>query len=249
MKFNRVKVLFFVVGVITFGIFHYGCTNCSHQNIVVGNHDIIEHLRSVDSFLKVNVSGNFKLVLKESESSYVKIIFDSNLQDYIYTDVRNEELVVRKAENIDFKSRKSAILIVGYSELESLVLEGHNEISNEGMLLFGPLRINSEGSAKLNLNLLGDSLKCQFAGVVAGNLAGEVDVVDMGILAVGDLEASELRTNKFSIEFTGTGNASVNVRKELRVNISGTGLVKYEGNPENVYTNIEGIGKVINREM
>lgn len=73
--------------------------------------------------------------------------------------------------------------------------------------------------------------------------SGKVNTVKASISGSGRVSALALEADVCDIKIAGSGDVEVNVKRELNANISGSGSVRYKGNPNQVNTNSSGSGK------
>ncbi len=61
---------------------------------------------------------------------------------------------------------------------------------------------------------------------------------------MGEIDCSEFKSEKTKVVSKGVGNLSVYAEKTIDISVTGIGNVSYYGNPEEVKTDISGIGKI-----
>ncbi|MBX2962042.1 MAG: DUF2807 domain-containing protein [Cyclobacteriaceae bacterium] len=74
--------------------------------------------------------------------------------------------------------------------------------------------------------------------------SGKVNTFKTSISGSGSIRAIDLETEIASIKIAGSGSVEINVKRELSANISGSGSVRYKGDPNHVNANSSGSGKV-----
>lgn len=74
--------------------------------------------------------------------------------------------------------------------------------------------------------------------------SGSANSVKTSISGSGKLLAADLETNKCEVRISGSGDVEINVKNELDANISGSGSVRYKGNPSKVNSHSAGSGHV-----
>ena len=67
--------------------------------------------------------------------------------------------------------------------------------------------------------------------------------LDIHVSGAGNIDAFDMEVSQCNIHVNGVGNCDVNVSEFMQVVISGTGLVRYMGNPE-LESSIQGLGRV-----
>jgi hypothetical protein len=224
------------------------CTINSDQPSIGGNREYVAKERTVDSFSSLVVKGSFNVVIEQGAKPMVIVDTDSNLHQYIYTEVVDGQLVISQPQNRDLRSIRTIRVKVYYQDLKEIEMLGSTELTGNGVLQFDTIKLSGAGAIKANLELKGNFIEGEFPGAASIKLSGNVDQATFDFPGAVKLTASELKTRNFSISMAGAGKAKVNVKEELNVQIAGAGLVSYRGNPSKVVSSIGGIGKLMNEE-
>ena len=106
------------------------------------------------------------------------------------------------------------------------------------------LKIVMSGAGAIELDLDIQALDLFLSGAGAVDLRGSVEEQTIKMSGAGGLNAYDLNSQHCKINISGVGGAKVFVTETLDATISGVGGISYSGNPENVVTNISGIGKI-----
>jgi hypothetical protein len=224
------------------------CTVHSDQPSIGGNREYVAKERNVDNFSSLVVKGSFNVTIEQGPKPMVIVDADSNLHQYIYTEVVDGQLIISQPQNRDLRSIRTIRVKVFYQELKEIEMVGSTELMGNGTLNFDTIKFSGAGAIKAELNLKGNFIEGEFPGAASIKLAGIVDEATFEFPGAVKLTASELQTRNFSISMAGAGKARVNVKEELNVQIAGAGLVSYRGNPTKVVSSIGGIGKLTNEE-
>jgi len=224
-----------------------GCTISTDQESLKGNREYKVVNRSVDQFNKISVRGDFEIELVNSDSNSIIVDADSNLHEYIYSEVANNQLVVSQPENRRLKSFRAIKVVINYTNLRAIEIIGKNTLTCSNTIHFDSLKLDAIGAAKIELDCNGKSaLFGVCPGAVTLKLEGKVPYVEFDFPGAVHFNAENLITSTMKINMEGAGNAKVFVTDDLHVNIAGAGFVSYRGHPKNVYSNIGGIGKLVN---
>lgn len=73
---------------------------------------------------------------------------------------------------------------------------------------------------------------------------GSASTVKAMISGSGKIMAADLETNSCDVKIAGSGDVEINVKDELDANITGSGNVRYKGNPSKVNSHSAGSGHV-----
>jgi hypothetical protein len=74
--------------------------------------------------------------------------------------------------------------------------------------------------------------------------SGSASTVTATISGSGKVMAGDLETNSCDVKIAGSGDVEINVKNELDANITGSGNVRYKGNPSKVNSHSAGSGHV-----
>jgi len=207
-----------------------------------GNGEIVTDRRSVTDFDELRIGGNFEVILEESNTEYVQINTDENLLKFIDTEVEGGVLKITQQKKLI--SKKKIRLIVHYTELEKIRTMGAALIKNEDYLRAEDLEIGMEGAGVIDLKINCVKLKVELSGAGVISLAGEVQEQELNLMGAGKMEAFDLESKGCDISVGGLGTAEIYVTEKLDASIEGIGGIEYRGNPENVTTEISGLGTI-----
>jgi hypothetical protein len=103
--------------------------------------------------------------------------------------------------------------------------------------------VSGSGKAILSLSISGNAdFGVSGSGKIEAN--GSASTVKTSISGSGKVLAANLETNSCEVRISGSGDVEINVKDELDANISGSGSVRYKGNPSKVNSHSSGSGNV-----
>ena len=242
MKKLNIAAVIFVIG---FCVISLSCVIFT----VRGNGQLISTEMTVSQFEKINIASGTEVRFYTSPNYRVVVTIDSNLYDYVDIFTRNRELNIRTKNRGSYSFTKflvdvycpvlSGVSVSGSgnftttdkieaSSFEAIV-SGSGKI--EGTIECGNFSARVSGSGRINNNVVCDSLTVEISG------SGEITITGTGrdsnfrISGSGDFRGFEFKTNNVSAQISGSGNMQIWVLDYLRANISGSGSVRYRGNP------------------
>jgi hypothetical protein len=218
---------------------------CLGYKTVLGSGRVGEERREVSDFTEVELATIGTLYIERGERPSLRIEGDDNLFRYLETEVRGNTLQIESRDRVSLLPREPLYYTLTVTELESVVLAGLGgiEISDALDLPKLSIRISGGGSVEVE-DVTADRFDVEITGL--GDLyvdEGQVGAQDVLISGGGNYRARGLESDTAAIRVTGLGSATVRVRDELDVTISGGGSVRYIGSPS-VSQNVTGLGRV-----
>jgi len=210
-----------------------------------GSGNVIMVERQVNNFHAVSLAGIGELHIEVADQEKLVIQAEDNLLEYIDTKVQNGSLNIGIRPGVNLDPQKPINYFLSIKSLDSISVSGLGN-ANAPALTAGNFTIAISGSGSVELQgLEADRLDVDISGL--GSLAiGEGKVGDqaISISGSGTYKAQELQSNNADVEISGLGNATVWVDEALKVQISGSGVVEYAGNPQKIESNISGAGRL-----
>jgi len=176
-------------------------------NTIDGSGDVINEKRAVSSFNKIDISGNFKVILNQGGSEKLELEVDKNLLELIKTEVKNNILHISSKKSIgNAKSLKLYITTVYVDEIE---VSGAINLKNKGTYHANNLEIDISGVADIDLDLDVENLIMKMSGASETTLYGVANNFEIEISGAGELQARKLKTQNTTIDISGAGSAVV----------------------------------------
>ena len=191
----------------------------------------------------------------------LSVTIDENLFPYLEITSSKGVLSVDAKVGVEIKSGKLEI-VASSANLEEVRLSGpvsfgistplsvdklFMTISGSGNIVMPhPVRVNTytilvSGSGNLNA---GDLVCSKMSGNISGsgnfNIAGEAEEAKYTISGSGDVNTFDFKVKKVDAYVSGSGDINVYATEDLNVNVSGSGGVKYKGNPTSLQVNSSG---------
>ena len=213
---------------------------------VKGNGNITTENRSKGDYDGLKSAGpmNFKLV--QGKEGNITIEGDSNLMEHIVTKVEGGKLVVKVEDGVNLRPSKTIVVTIPYESINSVSLAGSGDIENSGTIKANTFDVSLAGSGDINLNINSNSVESSISGSGDIELSGSTKDLTTKVTGSGDFDGSDLDSTNVTAKITGSGGANVVCNGELKVRITGSGDVKYSGNPTNKDTKVTGSGSVSN---
>lgn len=149
-------------------------------------------------------------------------------------------------ENLNVKNTGSGdIDFISSALIKKMDISGTGSGNVEGVFTSENVIMKNTGSGNFKLNFNSETVDLKNTGSGKITLVGSAITFEPTITGSGDIYAYDFPSTNAIVKTTGSGNATINVSSSLNVSISGSGDVRYKGNPTDVNISITGSGKVI----
>ena len=217
-------------------------SSCRRFRCIKGTGSVRTETRKMKGFTKLDISGGYKVTLKQDSTESISISIDDNLFKYVETTVDGNTLSVKSRRNICPSGE--ATLIIGVKNLEGVEASGAVDVKSDGRLNIKDLNINLAGSTKIDLDLNAANVHTSAAGLSEIYLKGQAASHDVDMSGSGKVEALDFVVAKYKISTSGASKCRINVLNELDVHTSGSSDIQYRGNPAKVNNDQSGASSV-----
>ncbi|MCB0762790.1 MAG: DUF2807 domain-containing protein [Flavobacteriales bacterium] len=226
---------------LAFALIHQGCIDC-----VQGEGEQVSESRAVVDFEVLRLDCSADVEIREnliSEKNSVEVFAQENLLPYIKTTSEGKKLTIDVEGCI---SHTEPIRVVVYTNgLDKIIHNGSGSLSTQNALRGDELDVVHDGSGEMTLQFKGKELSVSQNGSGDLVLSGSVQSFELDADGSGDSDASLLKAEVVDVSNDGSGNVSVNVEHELSINLSGSGDVRYKGDPQQLKQENDGSGSIV----
>jgi hypothetical protein len=232
--------LFFAVCLL---VFTSACGQWNSEKIK-GNGKMQTTERNVDSYDAVKLVGSMNVQLTAGKEGNLKVEAESNLHEYIVTEVNGGILKISTKKGFNVHPSKKILITVPFESLEEISLTGSGDIWTADTVKGSELKVHVTGSGDMKLNLEVKDLKGAITGSGDIQLKGKSKNFKCSVTGSGDFEAFEMIAENVEAQVSGSGDIMVNASKSLKATVSGSGDIVYKGNPEKQDFKTHGSGRV-----
>jgi len=213
---------------------------------IAGNGNITKETRTVSNFTGIASAGSWDVMIAYGNSNNIEIEAESNLLEYIETEVENDKLKLRTKNNVDFKTSKKITIYVTMQKVNSISLAGSGDIIGKGNFTNDDVtKVSLAGSGKIKVDFKQfTELSISIAG--SGNviMSGSVETLTARIAGSGDVDCLGVISDALSVSISGSGSVKATANKSVSASIAGSGDVFYAGSATNIKKSIAGSGVV-----
>lgn len=190
-------------------------------------------------------SGPFDVELIQGNEPKLVIEADDNVLSLVKTEYKGQDLQIyldqSAVKNLSFEHIRIYLTL---PSIDALYVNGPIEVNSHGVWQADQLNLFVNGPSDVHLDLEAQLLSISIDGPSIVALHGKAIQQSIHIRGPGKYMARGLESNKAMVVIDGTGIADLNVRSDLQVAVTGSGVVSYSGSPE-VTSQINGFGRVI----
>ena len=205
--------------------------------------------RKLPAFQKIKVGGSVDVVLRKGEEESAKIIVTNvDIQDVI-TEVVNGMLYIKQKDKLNFmfnngNNRKKIEVALTYRQLEEVHVSGAGSVSAINTLQSENLLLHVSGAGDIILPIEARKLDVHISGAGDVKVQGKADTQYVKVSGAGDYKAYDLTTLRTEARVSGAGDVNVYASEGLSAHVSGSGDIRYKGNPKNKDIATSGAGSV-----
>ncbi len=213
---------------------------------VNGNGKMVTDSRNTSTYEEIALVGSLDVKIIEGTEGRIEVEAESNLQEYILTEVKDGKLKISVEKDISLNpSRNMDIVIkVPVESINKLSVTGSGDVSNSGLLKAKELSIGVTGSGDINLTLEAKDLSGSITGSGDIKLMGKALNFKCKVTGSGDFMAYDLNADHVEAVVSGSGDIEVVATKSLKARVSGSGDISYRGNPEKQDFKTSGSGDI-----
>ncbi|HLP16475.1 MAG TPA: DUF2807 domain-containing protein, partial [Bacteroidota bacterium] len=104
------------------------------------------------------------------------------------------------------------------------------------------LSIEGAGTIECSNRIETESLECTVNGAGNIDMQGSSHELNCTINGAGNFSGKKFRSNDVTAVLNGAGNCTVYASERIDATVNGVGAITYYGNPENVKSDVSGIG-------
>jgi hypothetical protein len=219
---------------------------------VRGSGDVVDEERPVSGITSVSVANQGDLYIELGEQEKLVIEAEDNLLEYIESDVRGGELVLKTSRGVNIRNTKPIRYYLTVIALEEIAVFSSGDInapefeadrftidvnSSGDVNVVGldvtelVIDVSSSGDVTVG-ELVADQLDVTISS--SGNLTireGDVEEQDISISSSGDYDARNVQGQRATVRISSSGDATIRVSDELEARLTSSGDLYYIGNP------------------
>ena len=215
---------------------------------IKGNGKVTKETRTTGDYEGVKCAGSMDYVLVAGNEGKIIIEAESNLTEYIITEIKNKNLIIKVKKGYDLKPgwNKAFKVTIPFQDISSVSLAGSGDVWNEDKIKTNSLAVSLAGSGDMVLNIDANTVGGSLAGSGDMTLKGNTNDLTVKVAGSGDIHAFGLQANNTTASVAGSGDIEVVSNKSIKARVAGSGDIEYKGNPDKKDTKVSGSGSISN---
>ena len=215
---------------------------------VKGNGNMTTENRNTGNYDEIKCAGSMDYILVAGTEGKIKIEGESNLLEYIITEVKGNKLVVKVKNGINLKSssNKGIKITIPFEDISQVSLSGSGDLWNDDVIKADNLDVSLAGSGDVTIKVDANSVEGNLSGSGDITLSGKTDKLDVSLAGSGDIHGFGLQSNHTEASVAGSGDIEIVSNKSLKARVSGSGDIEYKGNPDKEDSKVSGSGSISN---
>lgn len=213
---------------------------------VKGNGKITTETRTTGDYSGIKCKGSFDYVLVSGKEGKIILEGESNLLEYIITEVKGGTLIVKTKKRVNLKPnwKKTIKITIPFMDIDNVSLSGSGDLWTEDTIISTNFDATMAGSGDVTIDIEANSIKCRVAGSGDLTLKGTTHDLVAKLAGSGDIHAFKLEANNTTASVAGSGDVAVVSNKSLHARVTGSGDIVYRGNPSTKDTKKIGSGSI-----
>lgn len=231
---------------ITLALCTMALTNAQWKR-VKGNGNTVTIERSVGEYDRVALAGWFDVELVDGNEGDLTLTGESNLLEYIKTEVKDGKLVIKQRKGVNLKPsnwKDGILIVVPIENIDGVSLSGSGDIVGKTVLKSDNFKTSISGSGDITLEIEAKSIDASMSGSGDINLSGKATDLEVSVSGSGDIKAYDLEADFVDAQVSGSADIKVTANEMLKARVSGSGDISFKGNPKKIDTKSSGSGNI-----
>lgn len=201
---------------------------------VKGNGEVTKQDRSVRNFDGIEVCCGLTVEARQGSTVSVEVEAESNLQEYIITEVRGGRLSVRFANKVNIKSNKNIVVYVTVPTLNYVAVSSGSGFHSVTGFSGEEIELDASSGADLVMEFTGERVRASASSGASIKLSGKGDRIRADASSAGNVRAGDFEASRARAGASSGGGVTVHANEELVADASSGGGVRYRGTPNTI---------------
>ncbi len=223
------------------------CITASYaQRRIKGNGNVVTIERNTDDYKGISVSGFYEVELVDGQEGKLTLKGEENILDNLETEVKGGTLHIKSKNNKNLipSSGEGVFITIPVESIDKIRLSGSGKFAGKKTLQTDDLDIQVSGARAIDLAVEATRVSVMTSGSSDIQLKGNTKVFKVRSSGASNVKAYDLEADEATFELSGSSDVETTANESLTSRVSGSGNIRYRGNPPKVDSKISGSGSV-----
>lgn len=231
-------------------------------------HAFQRETRDLPPFTKISLSVTADVYLTQGAIQKVDVEGNEEDLDDLVLEVEGNKLIIKSKNHGkifgNWSSWDDVNIYITIPTIEGITVAGSGSITGRSKIIAEDLDLSISGSGNIELDIEAEDvdaditgsgdmdlkvqthqLNCRITGSGDIEVGGTGKSIGLKITGSGDIDASGFEAEECIATITGSGSCEVHATRRIDANISGSGDIRYKGNPDHVNSRTSGSGHAV----
>lgn len=213
---------------------------------VKGNGNVTTQARDIDGFTGISACCSMNIELSEGDFN-VRVEAESNLQEFVKTDVKGGRLEIGYVSEANFKSTEPIRVYVTLPLIDYLKASSSATVSGKTAFQGKDLEVKVSSSALAELEFSGEEVTTDASSSATLILKGRATNIEAEASSSSRIDAGRMESKDGRAAVSSSADIVLNLKNSLKASASSSGSVTYYGSPTEVDSNTSSSGSVRSR--
>ncbi|MGV6832310.1 MAG: head GIN domain-containing protein, partial [bacterium] len=161
-----------------------------------GNGNVTTETREVGDYDEIKCGGSMDFILVAGDEGTIKIEGESNLLEYIVTEVKGDKLVVKVENGVNLKPswNKGIKITIPFRDVSAVSLAGSGDLYTKDTIKANDFDVSLAGSGDVIVDVEATSVEASIAGSGDLTVKGNTNNLEAKVAGSGDFHGFDLES-------------------------------------------------------
>jgi hypothetical protein len=191
---------------------------------VIGNGDVTTQTITTSGYDGIASLGFIDVELVNGAEGQINVTTDSNLQEYIEIEVKDNVLKIKTKDRTNLSTKKGVKVTVPVESISKIQLTGSGNLRSAAAIKANEFKLNVTGSGDAVLAIEASEVEARIAGSGNIDLSGSFTDLELSVAGSGTFKGTGLSSKSTEVSIAGSGDVKLSgTTSQLDLKISGSG--------------------------
>jgi hypothetical protein len=191
---------------------------------VIGNGDVTTQTITTSGYDGIASLGFIDVELVNGAEGQINVTTDSNLQEYIKIEVKDNVLKIKTKDRTNLSTKKGVKVTVPVESISKIQLTGSGNLRSAAAIKANEFKLNVTGSGDAVLAIEASEVEARIAGSGNIDLSGSFTDLELSVAGSGTFKGTGLSSKSTEVSIAGSGDVKLSgTTSQLDLKISGSG--------------------------